>query len=92
MDTPVGPEVRGTDGLYPMAYRNKRVLWILDGGKSMHKRLFMCGHMQEAGRRGVTATLIRLCWHGMWTVKHRPSVADSVERMMPEIIVYPISF
>lgn len=52
--------VRGAGKLYRFTRGNVRVSWMPDGNKSMHKRLLVCVHMQEAGHRGMAGTLTRL--------------------------------
>lgn len=39
--------------LYLMEHRDLRVLWIPDNTVELQQRVLVCGHMREAGHRGV---------------------------------------
>lgn len=58
--TTVGTASSGSDALYRVEYLVKQVLWIPDGARELRVRLLIWAHMDEAGHRGVYATLARL--------------------------------
>ena len=66
VDTLLGKVIRGEDGLYRVLYRDRMVLWIPVDERVFQARLMVCAHMQDAGHRGVRATLHRLSAYCAW--------------------------
>ena len=69
LDSPLGSVVRGENGLYRVDYGGMQVIWVPPAERSLQVRLMVCAHMQEAGHRGICATMHRLgaycVWEGM---------------------------
>ena len=49
-----------------MEHHGHRVIWVPSGADSLKKRLLVCAHLEEAGYRGVDATMTRLERHCVW--------------------------
>ena len=68
-ESAVGLAVLNDEGLFRIHESGRYVLWIPDSDKQLHVRLMICGHMRDAGHRGVSATLVRVqefcVWSGM---------------------------
>ena len=69
LDSPLGSVVRRENGLYRVDYGGMQVIWVPPAERSLQVRLMVCAHMQEAGHRGICATMHRLgaycVWEGM---------------------------
>lgn len=65
--TPFEPAVGGTDRLNHVIHVNRRVSSIPYGNKSIHKESLTCVHTQQAGHRGVAATLAQFCGYCVWS-------------------------
>ena len=66
VDTLLGMVIRGEDGLYRVLYRERMVLWIPVDERVLQARLMVCPRMQDAGHRGVRATLHHLSTYCTW--------------------------
>ena len=81
LDSPLGSVVRGENGLYRVDYGGVQIIWVPPAEKSLHVRLMACAHMQEAGHRGICATMHRLgadcVWEGM-----KEDVAEFVQQCL----------
>ena len=60
LDSPLGSVVRGENGLCRVDYGGMQVIWVPPAERSLQVRLIVCAHIQEAGHRGVCATMHRL--------------------------------
>ena len=69
LDSPLGSVVRGENGLYRVDYGGVQIIWVPPAERSLHVRLMVCAYIQEAGHRGICATMHRLgadcVWEGM---------------------------
>ena len=88
LDSPLGSVVRGENGLYRVDYGGMQVIWVPRAERSLQVRFMMCAHMQEAGHRGICATMHRLgaycVWEGMKFVQQcRHYVDFRVGNMVP---------
>ena len=66
LDSPLGSGVRGENGLYRVDYGGMQVIWVPFAKRSLQVRLMVCAHMQEAGHRGICATMHRLGAYCVW--------------------------
>ena len=64
--TPLGPALRGKDGVYRMRRKGDAVFWVPGEARKLQVRLMTCAHMKEAGHRGAGATLERLKEYCVW--------------------------
>ena len=64
--TPLGTVTRGEYELYRVSYQGSMVLWVPEEERELQARLMVCGHMQDAGHRGVRATTHRLGAYCAW--------------------------
>ena len=64
--TPVDRATKDIGNLFQMRLDNPDVLWIPEKANEMQTRLIVCAHMEDAGHRGLVATLQWLqgycCW------------------------------
>ena len=81
LDSPLGSVVRGQNGLDSVDYGGMQVIWVPPAERSLQVRLMVCAHMQEAGHRGICATMHRLgaycVWEGM-----KEDVAEFVQQCL----------
>ena len=66
VQTGYGVATTDGEGLFRVTHRGRRVLWIPEHAEELKKRLLVSAHMQEAGHRGVAATLERLRAYCVW--------------------------
>ena len=68
-ESAVGLAALDDKDLFRIHARGSHVLWIMHSDKQLQVRLMTCGHMRDAGHRGVATTLVRLqefcVWSGM---------------------------
>ena len=69
VDSPLGSVVRDENGLYRVDYEGIQMIWVPPAERSLQVRLMVRAHMQEAGHRGIGATMHRhgayCVWEGM---------------------------
>ena len=66
LDSPLESVVRGENGLYRIDYGGMQVIWVPPAMRSLQVRFMVCAHMQEAGHRGICATMHRLAAYCVW--------------------------
>ena len=69
--TPLGTVTRREDALYRVSYQCRMVLWVSEEERELQARLMVCAHMQNAGHRGVRATIHRLEAYCAWGNKEK---------------------